>query len=121
MLGIKAGGANEYMVNTTHSAQAQTILQLEPHVEKTLLKVRDHIHEICKRFTGRYVRIRTVSGEIYEGTIVGVDRRHLYLQVSSMAGDYGRAFSPPFFPPYYPGNVILPLVLFELLAISLLY
>ena len=120
MLGIEVGGANEYMVNTPHSAQAQTIFQLEPYEEKTLMKVRDHTHEICKRYTGRYVRIRTVSGEIYEGTIVGVDHRHLYLQVSSMAGDYGRAFYPAFFPFYY-GNVILPLVLFELLTISLLY
>ncbi|MOA44305.1 hypothetical protein D3C78_1665640 [compost metagenome] len=72
---------------------------------------------------------------MHEGTIAGVDNKHLYLNVA-VNGQMPRGYYNPYqpyhphpgpgpYPGHYPGppfnnNVILPLVLFELLAISLL-
>jgi len=68
---------------------------------------------------------------MHEGTIAGVDNKHLYLNLG-VNEQMQRGYYNPY-QPYYPGpgpypgsyppynnNVILPLVLFELLAISLL-
>lgn len=73
-------------------------------------KVRDTLVPLCNTHLHRHVRVETMDGHKYEGMIVRVDGGHLYLQVSP-----NRSYSS-----YYYNNVILPLVLFELLVITLL-
>lgn len=67
----------------------------------------------------RGVRVQTMDGNVYEGTIVQVDDRFLYLSVPQATQN--RAFFPGAFGFNPASNVILPLVLYELLVISLLY
>ncbi|MNE79029.1 hypothetical protein D3C80_1754800 [compost metagenome] len=66
---------------------------------------------------------------MHEGIIAGMDNKHMYLMIT-INTEPARGFYNPYYKPYpglgypYPGpinnNVILPLVLFELLAISLI-
>ncbi|MNN64110.1 hypothetical protein D3C81_1795360 [compost metagenome] len=77
--------------------------------------------------------MQTIDGLMHEGTIAGLDSKHLYLTVT-VTTEMVRGYYNPYYNPYpghYPGpgypypvpvnnNVILPLVLFELLAISLI-
>ncbi|MBH5318679.1 acetyl-CoA acetyltransferase [Paenibacillus sp. GSMTC-2017] len=65
----------------------------------------------CGSHMHKHVRVQTLDGHIYEGMILHVDRSILYLQI--MMQD-PRSFVNPY-------NVILPLVLYELLVITLLY
>ncbi|KPV56318.1 hypothetical protein QJ48_28170 [Paenibacillus sp. A3] len=72
------------------------------------------IHEhyrTCKNYINKRVRIITISGESYEGRIVKVDHNRVYLQT----GSNNRSKATVSFLPF-----ILPLVLFDLLAIVLL-
>ncbi|GFN31555.1 hypothetical protein [Paenibacillus xylaniclasticus] len=76
---------------------------------KHVLDIRNKINPICGNHMHRHVVVETVDGHKYTGVIVHVDERCLYLQCAWQ--------DPRSFMPY---NVILPLVLFELLVISLL-
>ncbi|MGG1314769.1 MULTISPECIES: hypothetical protein [Cohnella] len=79
------------------------------HVRKT----RKRLSGICAQCMHRPVRVQTIDGHTYEGTVIGSDAGHLYLQVNPAAGDYR------FLGPFAAGS-ILPLVLYELLVITLL-
>ncbi|MBY9081840.1 hypothetical protein KIH86_17480 [Paenibacillus sp. HN-1] len=98
-------------------------------------KVRDQMHGSLKHYMNRKVRVQTIDGEVYEGCIAGLDAGHLYLTVmyeattttttTTMPAPPARAFFPsPFHPTHFPvnpaGSALLPLVLFNLLAISLI-
>jgi hypothetical protein len=65
----------------------------------------------CKKYMNKFVRIHTSNG-IYTGKIVKLDKQNVYLKVSSKRD--GKKVHTSFFP------FILPLVLFDLLAIVLL-
>ncbi|MBP1992733.1 hypothetical protein J2Z66_004346 [Paenibacillus eucommiae] len=65
----------------------------------------------CKKYMNRTVQIKTIHGN-YIGKIVKVDNSKVYLKVSSLHKK-GKAHTS-FFP------FIIPLVLFDLLAIILL-
>jgi small nuclear ribonucleoprotein (snRNP)-like protein len=67
----------------------------------------------CARYLNRRVRIRAKNGNVYTGRIVKVDAKKVYLKVSSVHD--GKKVHSSFFP------FILPLVLFDLLAIVLLF
>lgn len=70
------------------------------------------LYKTARRLMNRRVRIRTKSGKIHTGTIVKVSGRHVYLQtMRRRKSKLGTSFFFPF---------ILPLVLFDLLAIVLL-
>lgn len=86
---------------------------------ETLKSIRERVHAACKQYMHKNVRIQTIDSHIYEGTIVHVDGRQLYLSVPQSM-EMERQFFYPFYNPYY-SNVILPLVLFDLLTITLLY
>ncbi|WP_199621471.1 hypothetical protein [Paenibacillus alkalitolerans] len=60
--------------------------------------------------------MQTIDGHVYEGVILGAEGGVLHLGIRQPAG-YQRFFYPCY-NPYY--NVILPLVLYDLLAITLL-
>ncbi|MFS1511546.1 hypothetical protein VQL36_03780 [Chengkuizengella sp. SCS-71B] len=94
------------------NVQPQIIWQNEPHREQFLKQLRDDAKSICYRNINRQVSIQTIDGELHEGTIVKVDRDHLYIRVHS---NQHRSRQ------YFGGGFIMPLVLFNLLTISLLY
>jgi len=92
------------------------IYQADPETIQTLHNIRERVHHCCTDCMNRRVRVQTVDGQVYDGTITGMDHRHLYLSVPQ-SGGY-RAFYPGFYNP--AASVILPLVLYELLVITLL-
>lgn len=69
----------------------------------------------CKKYVGRTVRIKAIDGRIYTGKIVKVDNRRVHLKVTSISGGKGNKAHISFFP------FIIPLVLFDLLVIALLF
>lgn len=112
---------------------ATLIYQADPAVVQHLHRVRDSLHHSCKPYLNHTVNVQTIDGQMHEGTIAGMDSKHLYLMVGATT-DMERGYYNPYYNPYYqpypgqgypyPGpvnnNGILPLVLFELLAISLI-
>jgi hypothetical protein len=72
-----------------------------------LKSFRDHLHNLCRLYVNKEVRVETIDGHVYEGTIVNYDKGHLYLSVSNP----NRVYTPS----------IMPLVLYDLLVISLSY
>ncbi len=66
----------------------------------------------CKMYFGRTVKVKSRNGNTYVGKIVKLDGKKVYLKVKSVRS--GQEVHTSFFP------FILPLVLFDLLAIVLL-
>ncbi|WP_028548097.1 hypothetical protein [Paenibacillus sp. UNC451MF] len=105
------------MYNQPEVTQMQTVFQMDPSVVQTLQSTKEHIHGLCNQYLQRPVRVQTIHGHTYDGVIVDTDGFHLYLQ---MMPTHVRGFFNPFFGGGGFNNVILPLVLYELLVISLL-
>lgn len=124
-------------MSTFNTGQQQNVIyQADPAVIRHLHGVRDSLHQSCKPYLNHKVNVQTIDGFVHEGVIAGVDNKHLYLNVAAN-GQMPRGFttlisliiligpgtwpiSGPYPGPPYNNNVILPLVLFELLAISLI-
>ncbi|CAG7617673.1 hypothetical protein ACFQI7_02365 [Paenibacillus allorhizosphaerae] len=70
------------------------------------------MYKQCKRNVGRNVRIKAKNGNTYTGKIVKVTGKKVYLKVTSVRS--GNKVHTSFFP------FLLPLVLFDLLAVTLL-
>jgi hypothetical protein len=106
----------------------EKVYTAEKDVVNLLHKTRQKVHGACSQCMHRPVRIETVDGDVFEGMIVNVDKHYIYL----LPGLSGSAhihmtrspypYSPgPYYPPYNPyAQQILPLVLFNLLAITLI-
>lgn len=106
------------MVNDSYAESRQTVFQIDESIVEAVKKLRDDALDFCTRHIGRYVRIKTITGQVVEGTIVHVDPRHVYLRISH---GQGYAYTHrPVNPYFYGNNAILPLVLYELLVITLL-
>ncbi|WP_433945996.1 hypothetical protein [Paenibacillus sp. SN-8-1] len=71
----------------------------------------------CLQCMNKKVRLLTVDGRHYQGTIVDVDRENVYLRQEGGGPIRTSAFSPY---GYGYGNEILTLSLFTLLAIALI-
>lgn len=111
--------------------QPQTSGQLiyradQAHVD-AVKGLRTKLHGICKeKLMHKHVVVHTMDGHEYEGVIVFVDGGQIYLSLAEdeeLARSYGRFFPGPWggpFTPFNPGGAILPLVLYDLLAITLL-
>jgi ABC-type nickel/cobalt efflux system permease component RcnA len=103
---------------------------------------RDHVHQIGNQYANHHVRVQTIDGITYEGRIHHTDGAHLHLIVPGPPV-HGGHYHPwhgqqqhyhqqqghghghyPVYRSLYGGSqyndVILPLVLYELLVISLL-
>ncbi|WP_054941117.1 hypothetical protein [Paenibacillus ihuae] len=117
-------------MSTYNTGQPSTVIyQADPAVVQHLHGVRESLHHSCKPYLNHKVKVQTIDGMMHEGIIAGMDSKHMYLMVT-VTTDQARGFYNPYYKPYpglgypYPGpinnNVILPLVLFELLAISLI-
>jgi hypothetical protein len=108
------------------SVAIQPLYQADQADLQSIHHCRENVHEFCKDHIHKCVRIQTTTGEMHEGTLVGIDDHFVYLDISQ-APIGMRSFYPY---PYYPGPVIqpynpyystvLPLVLYSLLAISLI-
>lgn len=111
-------------MNSTMPA-AQAVYEADASMMQTVQYCRERIHHVCKQYMNHRVQVRTVQGQIYEGTLSGFDELHLYLDTSMPTYGNRQFFPGPYPTPYLPYNpyysTILPLVLFDLLAITLLY
>jgi hypothetical protein len=96
------------------------IYQCDNHHHQTLRSIKDHLHQLCTHHANRLVKVETMDGDVFEGHFVHCDRGIVYLCLSNEG--YARGFFPGPFPgPVSPyNNFVLPLVLFNLLTISLL-
>ncbi|MCR8845373.1 LSm family protein [Paenibacillus sp. SC116] len=101
------------------------LYQGDPNVLGKWKTYRDSMQEVLQPHLHRTVRITLDNGNMYEGTIVGVDGSFLLLEVmmptavaqAAQSGAEGYAASHEH---RNYRNVILPLVLYELLVITLL-
>ncbi|MEF2964630.1 hypothetical protein V3851_02210 [Paenibacillus sp. M1] len=93
----------------------QVLYQADNNLIQNLTSVRNHMHEICKRHMNHWIQVKTMDGQVITGRIMNFDKGLLYLAVPNQGAN--RAF---FGGPSY-NDVILPLVLYELLVITLLY
>lgn len=107
--------------------QQQVVYQADPSHAENVQAVRERLWKVCGGLLHRRIQVRTVDGHVHEGIVVHIDGSHIYLSVTQNRGD-SRAFFPPFSPfspftpfPFVPSSAILPLVLFDLLVITLLY
>ncbi|SDF63236.1 hypothetical protein SAMN04488542_11431 [Fontibacillus panacisegetis] len=113
--------------------QSQVIYQARPNVTQTIKDARHQLHKVGRDYKNRHVRIQTIDGMIYEGIISHAEGPFIFLIVSNPQGGhggYGYSHQPYggypqprglLYNQYYYNNVILPLVLYELLVITLLY
>lgn len=106
----------------------QIIYQADPVHVDTVNSIRKKLHGLCKeKLLNRHVLVKTVDGQEYEGVIVFVDEGQIYLSLArdeALEQSFARyAYPSPWgpYPPVNPTGAILPLVLFNLLTISLLY
>ncbi|WP_243633235.1 hypothetical protein [Paenibacillus xerothermodurans] len=98
-------------------ARKQPLYQMDSALLGQLQELKTRIHSACVKHINQPARVQTVHGQIYEGYIVHIDATHLYLK--PMPG-HVRGFYGPYVGYGAYENVILPLVLYELLVISLL-
>ncbi|THF84597.1 hypothetical protein [Cohnella fermenti] len=107
---------NPYVVKR---AEPQVIYKPDPALVQHLKAVQDHVHAVCAPHTHKLVKVEMMDGDVFEGRIVHCDKGVLYLHLSTDAGERGFFPGPTPFPNPY-SNFVLPLVLFNLLTISLL-
>ncbi|CAM4510893.1 hypothetical protein P4H94_13250 [Paenibacillus macerans] len=93
--------------------QEQTLYRMDPTTMHNLKSIQDHIANICNNHVNALVRVETVDGDVFEGLLIRCERGILYLRLP------GHETSRGFVPGFY-NDFVLPLVLFNLLAISLL-
>lgn len=74
------------------------------------------MYNIAHSMINRRVKIKTKSGKIHYGKIVKLSKTHVYLEKWGRNRKRNGKASTSFFAPF-----ILPLVLFDLLAIVLLF
>lgn len=95
-------------------SEPQVVYQADGSHLQCLRETRDKLHHICHSYMNRPVRIQTIDGFICDGVIVNVDRGIMYVQTQQPVMQRG------LYNAYMYNNVILPLVLYELLVITLM-
>lgn len=60
----------------------------------------DHFYQMCCRYRGRAVEIRTRDGRIHRGIIKNVNRRYVYIDPIGRSPSFG-GFGYGFFGPGY--------------------
>ncbi|WP_426452057.1 hypothetical protein ACP26L_08340 [Paenibacillus sp. S-38] len=107
---------------STEARPPESIYEADSSFLDSLNKYREQILSVVTQHLHKPVRVHTTHGHHHEGMIVHIDAYHIYLQLPP---GHSRAFFPgpyggfPAYSPYY-NNVILPLALFDLLAVTLL-
>jgi len=103
---------------SVNPAQQQVIYQVNPNTAHALNSIREQLHTAARPYINQRVVVQMLDGHTYDGIIVDVDGCILYLSESQPP--HQRQFLNPLYQQYQYNNVILPLVLFELLAITLM-
>ncbi|RAV02365.1 hypothetical protein [Paenibacillus sp. YN15] len=101
----------------------QVVYQADNQHVETVKGVREKLHGLCKqRLMNRHVLVKTIDGHEYEGIIVFIDDGNVYLSLAVDEELNKRFFpyGPGFYGPVNPAGAMLPLVLYNLLAITLL-
>ena len=98
------------MLQDQWRASAETIYQADAHWCDQVRATRERLAHTCRQCMNRPVRVQTMDGYTYEGTVAGVSGGCLHLAVRDAR----------FFGPAAASAFILPLVLYELLVITLL-
>lgn len=93
----------------------QIVYKANPSIVENLKKLRDEAYSVCEKHIHKYVQIQTIDGHVIQGVIVSVNSKHVYLSVPTSQQPVRQFFYNPF---YY--STVIPLVLFDLLAISLM-
>lgn len=93
--------------------QEQTLYRMDPSTMHNVRSIQDHIGHICRNHMNKLVLVETMDGDVFEGILIHCERGILYLRLPSHGAS--RAFVPGF-----QNDFVLPLVLFNLLAISLI-
>lgn len=105
--------------NNPNTTQPQLVYQANPAVIQSMQEMKANVIELCRQCMHRPVRVQMTEGQQLEGTVVHVDSQYIYLKVEMNAETMRQPYTPYYNP--YNSSVILPLVLYELLVISLLF
>ncbi|NDI34130.1 hypothetical protein [Chengkuizengella sediminis] len=107
--------------------QEQAVLQASQQEVEFMRNFKNKAYHIAMQHINKPVRIQTIHGQIFEGTIVNVDQDNLYLQISNPNQQY---YPQQYYPQqqypqqnhrfFFGGGGILVLSLFLLLVIILL-
>lgn len=93
--------------------QEQTLYRMDPTTMHNVRSIQDHIGNICRNHMNKLVLVETMDGDVFEGVLIHCERGILYLRLPSHGTSRG-------FVPGFQNDFVLPLVLFNLLAISLI-
>ncbi|MDP1509718.1 hypothetical protein L8C07_12740 [Paenibacillus sp. CMAA1739] len=102
-----------------NTVSPKTLYQARPEFQQEIRKVRDQLHHQLSPYMNHTVRVQTMDHHVYEGTIAHMDADHLYLRVPQQYHSPSSSTPSPY-RSFASNNVILPLVLYNLLAITLL-
>jgi len=97
------------MLQYSTGANAEPVYQADARWCDQVRATRQRLSHICEQCRNRPVRVQTIDGHVYEGTVAGVSNMGLHLAVRDT-----RFFGP------MAASSILTLVLYELLVITLL-
>lgn len=101
-----------------YPAQPQTLYQADPTLIQSMKAMKDQVMELSKHCMHHHVRVQMIDGQHLEGTVVHMDSQYIYLKVEMHPETLRQPYNPYYNP--YNSSVILPLVLYELLVITLL-
>lgn len=93
--------------------QEQTLYRMDPTTMQNIRSIQDHIGNISRNHMNKLVLVETVDGDVFEGFLIHCERGILYLRLPNQGASRG-------FVPGFQSDFVLPLVLFNLLAISLI-
>jgi len=104
--------------------EPKLVYEADPSHVDTVKTLKEKLHGVCrKQVMNQVVRVQMMDGQSFEGVVLHIDDDHVYLNLAQDE-ETTRGLFPPYgpYPPYNPAaNAVLPLVLYNLLAITLLY
>lgn len=105
-------------MNSPYPAQPQMVYQADPALIQSMQDMKNRVMELSKQCMHRPVRVQMIEGQHLEGIVVHMDSQYIYLKVEMNPETMRQPINPYYNP--YNSSVILPLVLYELLVITLL-
>jgi hypothetical protein len=105
-------------VSNPYAVQSQTIYQAHPATLQSIQAAKAKVLELSMQCMHRNIRVQMIHGQQLEGTLVHLDSQYMYLKVEGNPEAMREVFNPYYNP--YTSSIILPVVLYELLVITLL-
>jgi sRNA-binding regulator protein Hfq len=103
--------------NNPYPTQPQLVYQADPTFIQSMQAMKAKVMEQSKQCMHRPVRVQMIEGQQLEGTVVHLDSQYIYLKVEMNPETMRQPYNPYYNP--YNSSVILPLVLYDLLVITL--